>query len=169
MVNKIRLAGIVKESIVDGFGIRYVVFTQGCKHNCYGCHNKNTHSLTGGYIEDIDSIINDIKSNKMLDGVTLTGGEPFLQVDECIELSKRLKEDNINIICYTGFLFEELINDKKYIQLVKLCDFIIDGKFIMELKNAYLPFRGSDNQRIIDVKKSLQTKNTVILDDLNKY
>lgn len=89
---KIRIAGISKESLVDGPGIRYVIFAQGCLHNCIGCHNPSTHPLDGGYLVDINEIYNDIISNKFIDGVTFSGGEPFLQVNEFTEIAKKLKE-----------------------------------------------------------------------------
>jgi len=168
MNNNIRLAGIINESIVDGFGIRYVIFTQGCTHNCDGCHNKSTYSLDGGFLKNIGDIILEIKGDHMLDGVTLSGGEPFIQVDECILLVTELKKYNINIICYTGFLYEELLKCKKSLQLVNLFDYLIDGKFIIGQKDAYLPYRGSKNQRIIDVKESILNKKVISINNFGK-
>lgn len=164
---KIRLNGIVEESIVDGIGIRYVIFTQGCFHNCFECHNKETHSLDGGYIEDIKNILNNIQDNPLLDGVTFSGGEPFLQIEPLIEIALYCKEIGLDIWIYSGYLYEELYKNKEYIKLLKLADVLVDGKFISSEKFYDLKFYGSKNQRIIDVQKSFYD-NSIVLYDLNK-
>lgn len=164
---KIRLNGIVEESIVDGIGIRYVIFTQGCFHNCFECHNKETHSLDGGYIEDIKNILNNIQDNPLLDGVTFSGGEPFLQIEPLIEIALYCKEIGLDIWIYSGYLYEELYGNKEYIKLLKLVDVLVDGKFISSEKFYDLKFQGSKNQRIIDVQKSF-SDNSVVLYDLKK-
>ncbi|HEY8362091.1 MAG TPA: anaerobic ribonucleoside-triphosphate reductase activating protein [Tissierellaceae bacterium] len=152
---KLRIAGIVEESIVDGPGIRLVVFTQGCKHNCVGCHNPETHSFTGGKLVDIDSIVEMVKSNPLLDGITLSGGEPFEQVKECTYLAKKIKELGLSVVTYTGYTFEEILKDERLRELLLYTDILIDGKFDITKKSLDLQFRGSSNQRIIDVKKYL--------------
>lgn len=152
---KLRVAGIIEESIVDGPGIRLVVFTQGCKHNCIGCHNPETHSFTGGKLIDIDSIVHMVKSNPLLDGITLSGGEPFEQVKECAILAKKVKELGLSVVTYTGYTFEEILKDRNLRELLKYTDILIDGKFDIRKKSLILKFRGSTNQRIIDVKKYL--------------
>lgn len=152
---KLRVAGIIEESIVDGPGIRLVVFTQGCKHNCIGCHNPETHSFTGGKLIDIDSIVHMVKSNPLLDGITLSGGEPFEQVKECAILAKKVKELGLSVITYTGYTFEEILKDRNLRELLIYTDILIDGKFDIRKKSLILKFRGSTNQRIIDVKKYL--------------
>lgn len=152
---KIRIAGIVEESIVDGPGIRMVVFTQGCKHNCKGCHNPESHSFTGGYLMDIEEILEEIKANPLLDGITLSGGEPFEQWDVCSELAKEVKELGLNVVTYTGYSFEEILKIDGFRKLLLQTDTLIDGKYEEEEKSLLLQFRGSKNQRIIDVKRFL--------------
>ncbi len=167
-MGKIRLAGVVKESIVDGPGIRYVVFTQGCPHNCKGCHNPHTHDFCGGYIEDTDKIYNEITSNPLVKGVTFSGGEPFMQAKELSELADKLKEKNYNIMAYTGFKVEHLLensnSDNGYRDLLENTDILVDGKFELDKKNLLLKFRGSENQRVIDVNKTLDTGEIINYD-----
>ncbi|HYE84531.1 MAG TPA: anaerobic ribonucleoside-triphosphate reductase activating protein [Clostridia bacterium] len=164
---ELRVAGIVKESVVDGPGFRYVIFAQGCNHHCKGCHNPDTHALDGGYVVDTDSIIEDIKQNRYIDGVTFSGGEPFLQADTFVHIAEKLKETGTNIICYTGYTFEELIEEKdeNRMKLLALVDMLVDGPYIEELKDLSLTYRGSRNQRLIDVKSSMKEK-TVVLEKL---
>lgn len=152
---EIRVAGIVKESVVDGPGIRYVIFAQGCKHGCKGCHNPETHDFNGGKLLNADLIVEDIVRNKNIDGVTFSGGDPFFQPEEFCYISKKLKEKGINVIAYTGFTFEDIFRDSRRSKLLKNIDTLIDGSFLLEKKTYKLPFRGSSNQRIINVKQSL--------------
>ena len=158
-MGKIRLAGIVNDSIVDGPGLRLAVFTQGCRHNCLGCHNPETHSFDGGYEEDIDKIVKMALSNPLLSGVTLTGGDPFYQPEACLELADKLQGHGLSLIVYTGFTFEQLNelrkNDEIVDRFIHEIDFLIDGPFIKSQRDISLRFRGSTNQRIIDVQKSL--------------
>lgn len=158
---KIRIADIANDSIVDGPGLRLTIFTQGCPHKCKGCHNPQTHSLEGGKIVDTDYILSAIRKNILLDGVTFSGGEPFLQPEPLCEIAKEVKAMGLNIITYTGFAFEELIKNEDYRQLLELSDYIIDGKFEEDKKSLSLQFRGSSNQRIIDVKKSLEQNKAI--------
>ncbi len=166
---ELRVAGIVKESVVDGPGFRYVIFAQGCIHGCKGCHNPDTHALDGGYVVDTDSLYEDIKQSRYIDGVTFSGGEPFLQSEAFIHIAEKLKESNINIVCYTGFAFEELLagKDESRSRLLGLVDMLIDGPYMEELRDIGLAFRGSKNQRIIDVRASLREQR-VILEGLYK-
>lgn len=159
---KIRLFGTANDSIVDGPGLRYAVFTQGCPHNCEGCHNPNSHDMNGGYFEEIDSIMEKIRKNPLLDGVTLSGGEPFMQPAECAEIARRAHKMGLNVMVYTGFTFEELLKNEQYMELLKNTDILVDGKFVLAKKSIDLNFKGSSNQRIIDVPKSLETGKTVI-------
>lgn len=154
-MEKIRIAGIEEESIVDGPGIRLVLFTQGCNHHCIGCHNPETHSFDGGELVDIDSIVNMVKENPLLDGITISGGEPFEQAIECSILAKKVKDLGLNVITYTGYTFEEILCNKRFRDLLLQTDILIDGKFDISQKSLMLQFRGSANQRIIDVKKYL--------------
>ena len=158
---KIRLASTLHDSIVDGPGLRYVIFTQGCIHHCLGCHNPSTHSLNGGYFVDIDDIYRDIMSNPLLDGVTISGGEPFLQIQPLLMLFRLLKQQYIHIMIYSGYTFEEIVYDDEKKKLLSFCDVLVDGKFILALKNRDLIYRGSSNQRIIDIQSSLK-ENRVI-------
>ena len=141
---KIRIAGIEKESVVDGEGIRYAVFMQGCLRKCKGCHNLATHALDGGEIMDTSEIIEDIKKNPLMSGITLTGGEPLLQLDAAVELARETKKIGLNVWCYTGYKFEEIPQ-----KLLNVVDVVVDGAFVEELKDLTLNFRGSSNQRII--------------------
>lgn len=156
----IRLAGLIRESIVDGPGIRFVVFSQGCPHACVGCHNPESHSLDGGYETSIEHILDLIKSNPMITGVTFSGGEPFLQAQAFAELAKRLHKLSLDIITYTGYTFERLYDslqdNPSWRDLLLQTDTLIDGPFILKQKSLLLPFRGSNNQRIIDSRKSVE-------------
>jgi len=164
-MNTIRTSGIVEESIVDGPGIRLVVFSQGCKHNCKGCHNPQTHSFENGQMINIEDILEIINKNPLLDGVTFSGGDPFEQAESFAELGKEVKELGLNIITYTGYTYEEIIKsiDKKgWKDLLYVTDVLIDGPFEINKRSLELKFRGSSNQRIIDVKKSLENNNVVL-------
>lgn len=163
--NKVRLAGIAYESLVNGPGIRRVFFAQGCRHNCKGCFNPSTHCFKGGELRDISVLIHDIKNNPLIQGVTFSGGDPFEQAEAFGHMAYKIKELNLNIWCYTGYTFEYILNnvDNKYWQeLLRNIDVLVDGKFEEDKKDQGLRFRGSKNQRIIDVKKSLQYGNITI-------
>lgn len=161
----IKISGIVKESTVDGPGFRYVVFTQGCPHKCEGCHNEHTHNIEGGYYINTLEIIEEIKKNPLLRGVTISGGEPFLQAKKIAKLISKIDRVKHDVIVYTGFEFEKLIKlsneENNFIELISQVDVIMDGKFILELKSNDTLFRGSSNQRAIDVKRTLN-ENKVI-------
>ena len=165
---KLRLASeSTYDSIVDGPGLRMVIWTQGCIHNCYKCHNPQTHKLDGGIIVDTEYIIDEIKKLKLHRGITLSGGEPFLQPKALSLIAKSAHLLNLDVWCYTGFKFEDLINKENHLYtynkiLLKYIDVLIDGKFIYEKKDVSLKFRGSSNQRIIDVKKSLEKKEVIL-------
>lgn len=147
---KIRIAGIVPESIVDGEGIRFAIFMQGCLRNCKGCHNPHTHDLNGGKVVDTSELIEQIKKNPLLTGITLTGGEPFLQISPAAELAQVAKNLGLDVWCYTGYKFEELPPESD--NLLKFVDVLVDGEYIEELRDLELNFRGSKNQRIIKLK-----------------
>ena len=152
---EIRLFGTVNDSIVDGPGLRYSIFTQGCFHNCLGCHNPQSHDINGGYTKDTSEIISEIDDNPLLDGITLSGGEPMLQVEALKEICKAAKKRGLNIVIYSGFTFEQIIKDPIKKSLLKLCDMLIDGKFELSKKSLALLYRGSANQRLINVQDSL--------------
>ena len=157
----IRIAGIEPESIVDGEGIRYVVFTQGCPHHCLGCHNPQTHAMDGGKLMDVDDIINDIRSRKdYIDGITLSGGEPFCQVPECAAIARAAHDMGLSVWCYTGYLFEQIYLNPN--ELLATVDVLVDGPFIQEERSLDLEFCGSRNQRIVDVPASLKAGKVVL-------
>ena len=167
---KIRLAvkDIQLDSIVDGEGIRAVIWTQGCPHNCFGCHNPSTHSFNEGYLIEIDDLKKEIDNFEGQDGITFSGGDPMSQAKECLEIAKYAKEKGLNIWCYTGFLYEQLLSNPIQKEFLKYIDVLVDGKFIMEERTLETPFKGSRNQRIIDVDKSLSLGEVIIIDKYNK-
>lgn len=161
---KIRLAASLQpDSIVDGEGIRTVVWTQGCPHNCKGCHNPTTHDFNGGYLVDVDEVIEELKNIDGQDGITLSGGDPVCQSDACIEICKAAHEMGLNVWCYTGFTYEAMLLNPKHRKLLEEIDVLVDGKFILEEKSLDIYFRGSRNQRIIDVAKSLAQEKVVLV------
>lgn len=167
-MNKIRLAGIAYESLVNGPGMRRVFFSQGCKHNCLGCFNEDTHDFLGGEERDIELLIDDLKNNPMINGVTFSGGDPFEQADKFAYMAKRIKELGLNIWCYTGYTFEyilENINKRDgWEELLNNIDVLVDGKFKISKKIDGLKFKGSTNQRIIDVNQSLKNKKIKLIE-----
>ena len=160
-----RIAGFVEESIVDGPGFRIVIFFQGCAHHCYGCHNPETRDFEGGKEVSFDLIKKIIDDNPYADGITLSGGDPLYQIDASTEIAEYAKSKGLDVILYTGFLFEEVLEMTKANQrlkdLLNNVDTLIDGPFILEQRHLSLKFRGSSNQRIIDVKKSLMQNKIV--------
>lgn len=168
MDSTLRIAGTIKESIVDGPGVRYVIFTQGCPHDCKGCHNPQTHDMRGGFEVRTEWLISDIQSNPYTDGVTISGGEPFVQPDSCAELVTKLKSEERHIVAYTGFTIEQLLASQNISirRILANIDILIDGKFMEDKKNLTLPYRGSTNQRVIDVQKTLR-QNKVVEKDLD--
>lgn len=156
--NTIRLAGVVRESIVDGPGLRFTVFCQGCPHGCEGCHNPATHDFEGGYDCEISKIIAAVDENPLLDGVTFSGGEPMCQPEAFTALAAELKKRNLNIMVYTGYTYEELLKLAETRpavgKLLELTDYLVDGRFILAERDLTLPFRGSTNQRILDMERT---------------
>lgn len=152
----LRILGTYKETVVDGEGLRYSIYFAGCTHACKGCHNKESWCPDNGTLvteEYLDKIINEINSNPLLDGITLSGGDPLYNPEEMLEVVKYLKEKTkINIWLYTGYTIEELRKDNKRMAVLEYVDIIVDGKFVQELYDPLLKFRGSSNQRIIRKK-----------------
>ena len=164
---KIRLAGeMTTDSIVDGEGIRSVVWCQGCIHNCPGCHNPNTHSFTEGFLVDVSDVCEQIEKLEFQDGITLSGGDPLCQVDACLEIAKFSKSKGLNVWCYTGYKMEDLLKrankEQKLKELLENIDVLVDSPFILELKSYDVPFRGSSNQRLINSKESIN-QNKIIM------
>lgn len=157
----IRVAGFMKESIVDGPGIRFAIFCQGCPHGCEGCHNPETHDFGGGNLFSIKKIIKAIDENPLLQGVTFSGGEPLCQVRPFLSLAREVKRRNLDLLIYTGYTIEELIERMKeepeLEELLRLSDHLVEGRFVQSLRNLSLSYRGSTNQRIIDLKDFFRT------------
>lgn len=160
----IRIAGIVDESIVDGPGFRLAVFTQGCPHNCEGCHNPESHAFDGGKIMDTADIIKNMQDNILLDGITLTGGDPFCQPAPCIELAKAAHAAGLTVWAYSGWTYDELCADAEQRALLSEVDVLIDGPFILAQRTLDKRFMGSKNQRAIDVKRSLAEGRAIEFD-----
>lgn len=160
---QIRLAGdMTTDSIVDGEGIRSVVWCQGCVHNCPGCHNPETHDFNSGYLKNVDELCQEIKNLEFQDGITLSGGDPLCQVDACLQIAKFCQSIGLNVWCYTGYKIEDLLKrsqkEHNLYELLENIDVLVDSPFILELKSYDVPFRGSKNQRLIDTKKTLKER-----------
>ncbi|MBE6050062.1 MAG: anaerobic ribonucleoside-triphosphate reductase activating protein [Clostridium sp.] len=168
MGKMIRLAGIAYESLVNGPGVRRVFFSQGCKHNCEGCFNPDTHDFSGGEERDMDELINDVLENPFIKGVTFSGGDPFERAEDFAYMAKAFQNNGKNVWSYTGYTFEYILENldkrKGWRDLINNLDVLVDGKFEINNKQDGLRFRGSSNQRIIDVKKSLNIKEVVVLE-----
>ncbi len=156
---------IQTDSIVDGEGIRSVIWFQGCSHNCPGCHNPETHDFKAGVEVSLKTMKKQIDELEYQTGVTFSGGDPMMQVEALYELASYVHEKGMNVWVYTGYTFEELmiLADKSdiFMKALEQIDVLVDGKFVMDLKSFEVQFRGSSNQRILDVKKSLEKKKAV--------
>ena len=157
----LRIAGTIPESIVDGPGIRYVLFTQGCPHGCPGCHNPQTHDFAGGTEVQVSDLLADILKRPYVKAVTLSGGEPFCQPAPLAQLAAALKDKGFHLMCYSGYTFEELLQLEEARPLLEQLDLLVDGRFVESRKNIELRFRGSDNQRVLDVPASLAAGSAV--------
>ena len=150
------LSGIVSDSIVDGPGIRTTIFCQGCPHHCEGCHNPETWDFGCGTTVPVEAIVDIVRSNPLCRGVTFSGGEPFAQPEGFAKLAGLLKELGYEVASYSGYTFEALLNGSDaQKKLLESIDILIDGPFLLAQKSLEVPFRGSRNQRILDVPKSL--------------
>lgn len=160
----LRIAGTVQDSIVDGPGIRYVIFTQGCPHHCPGCHNPQTHDFSGGKIADTEELLSQIFGNPLISGVTFSGGEPFAQADALVPIAEAVKARGKNLMIYTGYLLEELwrMEQPGVKRLLELSDILVDGPFILAERDLTLQYRGSGNQRVIDMTKTRRTGKLVL-------
>ena len=156
---------IQSDSIVDGEGIRSVIWFQGCSHNCPGCHNPETHDFKAGIEVSLKEMKAKIDELEYQSGVTFSGGDPMMQVEALAELAAYVKEKGMNVWVYTGYTFEELMiladKNESYMKALEQIDVLVDGKFVMDLRSFDVQFRGSSNQRILDVKKSLEKKKAV--------
>lgn len=160
----LRISGIVKDSIVDGPGIRYVIFTQGCPHHCPGCHNPQTHDFAGGKEANIDELLEQMFQNPLISGVTFSGGEPLVQAEALVPIAEAVKARQKHLMIYTGYLYEELQKSEctAVQRLLELADILVDGPFLLEEKNLTLLYRGSENQRVIDLKKTKASGKVVL-------
>lgn len=167
---EIRIAGTVEDSIVDGPGLRFVVFTQGCPHRCDGCHNPETHDFAGGKVTTTDALFEQCMENPLCSGVTFSGGEPFCQAEALYELGSRFKSAGKHLMCYSGWTFEELLakaqREGSVGKLLSIADVLVDGKFDISKRSLSLQYRGSSNQRLINVQESLKTGTTLVYDAL---
>lgn len=158
------------DSIVDGPGLRMVIWTQGCLHKCPGCHNMQTHDMRAGFLVDIQELEKQMREAKLQTGLTLSGGEPFEQAHELVELLKSIKDIKLSIWAYSGYTYEDILRDPIKKELLNYLDVLVDGKFRIKEMDHRIVFKGSMNQRIIDVKESLKN-HTVVLskyDDRNQ-
>lgn len=151
----LRLSGVISESIVDGPGFRYVVFTQGCPHGCPGCHNPQTHDFNGGTLIDPLTLLPEIDENPLLAGVTFSGGEPFCQPEALLPLAREIKARGLHLLIFSGYTYEQLqamaASSEATAQLLRLCNTLIDGPYIEEQRDLTLQFRGSANQRVLQL------------------
>lgn len=165
---KLRIAGIEPESVVDGPGFRYTIFTQGCRHNCPGCHNPQTHDFNGGYVVDTEDLFNEMMEDPLIRGITLSGGDPFEQPVPLVGLAAKAHTVGKDVIVYTGYTYEQLLEmaekDPAIQAFLQQIDILVDGPFILAQRNLELKFRGSDNQRVIDVPKSLSSGTIVVVE-----
>ncbi len=152
----LKLSNLITDSIVDGPGIRATVFCQGCPHHCEGCHNPQTWPFTGGTEMAVEEIFAIIRKNPLCRGVTFSGGEPFAQAEGFAKLGRMLKEAGLEVAAYTGYTFEQLLTGTpEQRELLQTVDILIDGRFLLAERSLELSFRGSRNQRILDVPQSL--------------
>lgn len=165
-IPRLRIAGIEPESFVDGPGIRLTVFTQGCPHHCPGCHNPQTHDFEGGHYISREEILDMIEENPLLDGITFSGGEPFAQAAALVPLAREIKERGYNLIIYTGYTYERLVESApekpELLELLSFADMLVDGPFVLAKRSLELKFRGSTNQRLVDVQESLSAGHVVL-------
>ena len=159
----IRLHGIAEDSIVDGPGLRLAVFVQGCSRNCDGCHNPDSQPYEGGTFWSVDDVL--AKVTPITQGITLTGGEPFDQARPCWEIARSAHEKGLNVWAYTGYRFEELCDNADRHRLLAEADVLVDGEFDKKLKSHSLKWRGSSNQRVIDVQASLSKCEVVLWEE----
>ena len=153
---KLRVLDIIEETMVDGVGLRTSIYVAGCKHNCPFCHNPQSHDFNGGKEYEVEDLVDIVLADEFAD-LTLTGGDPMFQVDAALELCKKVKErSNKSIWLYSGFTMEQIVQTRYLARILPYVDVIVDGRYVHELRNTDLPFRGSENQRIIIVDKYLK-------------
>lgn len=165
MAKELSIADVIEETTVDGPGFRTVVYAAGCPHACKGCHNPHTWDIASGRKVPVEDLADKLTEDPFSD-VTFSGGDPLMQVEGFTELAKIVKaRSSKNIWCYTGYLFEEVVNDEKLSMILPYIDVMVDGPFVEELKSKEFWFRGSGNQRLIDVKASLAASAVVLWEE----
>lgn len=153
---------IIEETMVDGPGIRTAIYAAGCTHRCPGCHNPQSWDIRAGQRMSMEEILSPILGDPFAD-VTFTGGDPMMQPEGFTELARAIKKrSEKNIWCYTGYLFEEVIRMPAQAEMLKYIDVLVDGPFVQGLRDEQLRFRGSSNQRLVDVQRSLKEKKTIL-------
>lgn len=173
--SRLRISGIMDESIVDGPGMRYVIFTQGCPHHCPGCHNPQTHDFEGGTWRLVDELYEEIIENPLLSGVTFSGGEPFCQPEVLYQLALKVKRQGLNVVTFSGYTYEALVKmameDSGVAHLLEVTDLLIDGPYLESQRNLELKYRGSENQRLILLSPAFKDSMDLEteLDKVNKY
>ncbi|MCL2031002.1 MAG: anaerobic ribonucleoside-triphosphate reductase activating protein [Oscillospiraceae bacterium] len=159
---RLRVAQVVQDSVVDGPGLRLAVFAQGCPHRCEGCHNPQTHDPAGGYETTVGDVAGMARANPLLSGVTLTGGEPFAQAGPFAGLARAVKAPGLTVWVYSGWTFEDLRERDGARSLLEACDVLVDGPFILSQKSYGALYRGSRNQRLIDLPVSLREGRAIL-------
>ena len=154
----IRICGVVRESIVDGPGLRFVLFTQGCPHHCPGCHNPESHSMDGGYDVTAEKVLEEFRKNPLLKGITLSGGDPIVQAGELVEVCRGVHALGKDVMTYTGYTYEELLEET---------DTLVDGRFVLAQRDLTLIYKGSRNQRVIDLNRT-RAEGHIVLDAVEK-
>ena len=166
---KIRLFGVANDSIVDGPGLRYSIYTQGCPHHCAGCHNPESWAMEAGEVTTIGALVDDIQKNQLIHNVTISGGDPFVQAKSVSLLVKELKTNGYTVWIYSGWTLEELTEMAKkrdsIDDILNSVDVLVDGKFIESQKSLELKWKGSSNQRVIDMVKSRKQNKIVLWQD----
>ena len=162
---QLRINDWLEDSIVDGPGLRLAIFCQGCPHHCPGCHNPATHDPQGGRLIEVEQLTALVKRNPLSAGITLSGGEPFVQAAACAALAREIHQLGKTVWTYSGYTYEELLRRQDAADLLAASDVLVDGPFILSRRSLELQFRGSDNQRIIDLTKSRAAGTLVLWQD----
>lgn len=158
-MQSVKIAGAKKHSSVNGPGVRYVLFMQGCSHHCPGCQNPETHDISEGVEMEVEEVVSDILATRYLDGLTLSGGDPLFQPEASFEIARRVKESGLDIWMYTGWTFEQIMDGKagqKAKEVLSFINVLVDGPYVEALRSEDVIWRGSTNQHLVDVKKSLE-------------
>ena len=165
--NSIRIAGIIHDSIVDGPGLRLTIFFQGCKRGCEGCHNPESWAIDGGHETTVEKLLSEADENPLLTGVTFSGGEPLLRAGALIPLAEGIRNRKVDLAIFTGWTFEDILadGDPDVLDLLSYASVLVDGPFQLGEKSLLLAFRGSNNQRILDLKKSIASGQAVPMAD----